>query len=139
MVDPAKETVIIVHGTFVNHDPVERGRYEPVDGRPGGEPFPANLDAALQARGSQARCWAHCSESNPIFEWWSGDNHWVSRTMAAANLGKYAADLQRQGWRCHIVAHSHGGNVVTEALPQIVASTESNGPPGTSSRWVHRS
>jgi hypothetical protein len=52
MADPAKETVIIVHGTFVNHDPVERGWYEPVDGRPGGEPFPAKLDAALQARGS---------------------------------------------------------------------------------------
>jgi uncharacterized BrkB/YihY/UPF0761 family membrane protein len=131
MPEPARETVIIVHGTFAAQDSVKRGWYEPVDGRPGGEPFPTKLDAALQARGSQARCWAHCTEGNRLFEWWPGENSWIARTRAAASLGKYVADLQAQGWRCHIVAHSHGGNVLFGALPQIVAAAQAHGHPGT--------
>jgi uncharacterized membrane protein len=134
MADSAKETVIIVHGTSVDYDPMKRGWYEPVDGRPGGEPFPAKLDAALQARGSQARCWAHCSDGNRIFEWWPGANNWVARTSAGAKLADYVASLQKQGWRCHILAHSHGGNVVVEALPQIpqiLAKAESHKLLGT--------
>src|SRR5262245_36835209 len=112
---PPKETVIIVHGTFAAPDPAKRRWYEPVDDRPGDEPFTAKLDAALQERGSAVRCWAHCTNGNPIFQW-SGKNSWIDRTHAAAAL--------------NIVAHSHGGNVVVEALPQIAAPSPSQ-PPGT--------
>jgi hypothetical protein len=52
----------------------------------------------------------------------------VARTNAAAALRDYVAALQKQGWRCHIVAHSHGGNVVAEALGNPAA--RSDAPPG---------
>ena len=45
-------------------------------------------------------------------------------------LGDYVAKLRNEGWRCHIVAHSHGGNVLVEALPQITAPPGSNLPLG---------
>src|SRR5215469_12366131 len=130
MPEPAKETVIIVHGTWAAPDPVKRRWYEPVDGRPGGEPFTTKLDAALQERGSPARCWAHCTQGNQIFHW-SGDNSWIARTHAAVALADYVAKLRKEGWRCHIVAHSHGGNVAMEALPQIIAAPGPNEPPYT--------
>jgi hypothetical protein len=38
--------------------------------------------------------------------------------------------LQKDGWRCHIIAHSHGRNVVLEALPQITAAVPSNSASG---------
>jgi hypothetical protein len=132
MEEPPKETVIIVHGTWAAPEPGKRKWYQPIDDRLGGEPFTAKLDAALQQRGSPARCWAHCTGGNPIFQW-SGENSWIARTQAASLLGNYVAKLQSQGWRCHIVAHSHGGNVVVEALPQIITASDSNKP---SSRLV---
>jgi len=125
MPESVKETVIIVHGTWAAPDPERRRWYEPVDGRPGGEPFPAKLDAALRERGSAAQCWAHCSQGDPIFQWWPGDNSWIARTRAASALASYLTKLRSEGWRCHIVAHSHGGNVLLEALPQINVSPRS--------------
>ncbi|MGJ5082428.1 hypothetical protein [Bradyrhizobium sp. HKCCYLS3013] len=119
----ADETVIIVHGTWAAPEPdqfAKRRWYEPVDGRPGDEPFTAKLNAALEERGSPARCWAHCPQGDKVLQW-SGENSWVARTQAATSLGKYVAKLQKEGWRCHIVAHSHGGNVLIEALPQIMS------------------
>ncbi len=121
MADSVKETVIIVHGTWAIPDPAKRRWYEPVDGRPEGEPFTTKLDTALRERGSPARCWAHCTDGNSIFQWWPGENSWIARTRAASALGDYVAKLQKMGWRCHVVAHSHGGNVLLEALPAIVA------------------
>jgi hypothetical protein len=118
MEEAAKETVIIVHGTWAALEPAKRRWYEPVNGRPGSDSFSAKLDASLGERGSPARCWAHCSEGNPIFHW-SGDNSWIARTHAASALADYLTKLRNEGWRYHIVAHSHGGNVLLEALPQI--------------------
>jgi hypothetical protein len=89
MPEPPKETVIIVHGTWATPDPAKRKWYQAADGRPGGEPFTAKLDAALEERGSAARCWAHCTRGNPIFQWWPGENSWIARTRAAANLANY--------------------------------------------------
>ena len=130
MPEPAKETVIIVHGTWAAPGPGESRWYQPVDGVPrAAEGFVSKLDAALQERGSAARCWAHCTERNPFFQW-SGENSWIARTLAAVALADYVAKLRKEGWRCHIVAHSHGGNVVVEALPQI-ATPSPNQPPGT--------
>ena len=127
----ANETVIIVHGTWAAPDPAERKWYQPIDGRPCGEPFVARLDAALQARGSSARCWAHCppgDQCDPGFHW-SGENNWIDRTLAASALADYVAKLRSDGWHCHIVAHSHGGNVLVEALPHL-ATLDSGKPQG---------
>jgi hypothetical protein len=127
MSESAKETVIIVHGTWAAPAPGVIRWYQPADGVPT-EGFIARLNAALQRRGSAARCWAHCTEGAKIF-YWSGENSWVARTQAAAALGDYVAKLRKEGWCCHIVAHSHGGNVVLEALPQITTAI-SNASPG---------
>src|SRR5262245_40667233 len=125
-----KQTVIIVHGTWAAPEPASNRWYQRIDGGDSAAGFAAKLDTALQKRGSQARCWAHCPAGHLIFQW-SGENNWVARTRAASALGDYVAKLRKDGWRCHIVAHSHGGNVVVEALPQIVAASSPNETPGT--------
>jgi hypothetical protein len=106
MSEPRKETVIIVHGTFAR----EGKWYRP----PAGD-FVVKLNAALQERGSPARCWAHCRDEAKIFSW-SGENNWRYRVKAAYELAKHIKDAQDHGWLCHVVAHSHGGNVVVDAL-----------------------
>src|SRR5215470_4899206 len=117
----AKETVIIVHGTYAALKSGVSRWYQPVEGLPATEGFIAKLNDALQKRGSAARCWAHCRQGEQGFHW-SGDNSWVARTQAAAELRSYVLNLRNEGWCCHIVAHSHGGNVVLEALPQITTA-----------------
>jgi hypothetical protein len=126
----AKETVIIVHGTWAAPEAGKVRWYQPTDGAPAAEGFIPKLNAALQERASPARCWAHCAQSEQIFYWSRGENSWITRTHAASALGSYVAKLRNEGWRCHIVAHSHGGNVVIEALPQITAASGSNLPLG---------
>jgi hypothetical protein len=128
MGDPAKETVIIVHGTWAAPKPDKAQWYQPIDGGGAAEGFVSKLNTALQERISPAQCWAHCANGNPIFEW-SGENDWIARTRAASALADYVAKLRNEGWRCHIVAHSHGGNVVVEALPQILAAPMSSESP----------
>jgi hypothetical protein len=129
MDQPIKETVIVVHGTWAAPDPQKAQWYQHFDAEQALGFFVGKLDAALQERGSPARCWAHCGDGGEIFHW-SGENSWLDRTKAAAALGDYVAKLQHQGWRCHIVAHSHGGNVVVEALPQIAAAPDTDRSPG---------
>jgi hypothetical protein len=124
MEEAAKETVIIVHGTYAAPKPGVRRWYEPAEGVPATE-FIIKLNDALQKRGSAARCWAHCSQGNQDFHW-SGENSWIDRTRAASELGNYVLNLRKEGWLCHIVAHSHGGNVVLEALPQITSALSSS-------------
>jgi hypothetical protein len=123
----AKETVIIVHGTNAAPDGAAPRWYQPGGGTQEG--FVHKLDAALAKRGSKARCWAHWAKGTEIF-WWSGHNSWIERTKGAAKLANYVAALRNEGWRCHIVAHSHGGNVLSEALPQITAPATSAAPLG---------
>jgi hypothetical protein len=113
-----KETVVIVHGTWAAPEPGTSCWYRPVVGA---QSFTAKLDAMLQERGSPARCWAHCSQGDEIFQW-SGANNWVDRTHAAFALGNYITKLQNNGWKCHIVAHSHGGNIVAEAMSQLMTT-----------------
>lgn len=111
---PKKRTVVLIHGTFAAPDPKKGVQwYEP------GSAFCQQLDQRLEAAGSQARCWAHlgdaASPTNAVFTW-SGENTWVARVDGARKLERYLAKLIEAGWLCHIVAHSHGGNVVIEAL-----------------------
>src|ERR1700730_6295153 len=121
-----KQTVIIVHGTFAAAKPGERQWYHRAE-KDHIEGFTAKLDAALAKRGSSARCWAHFETGDEEAFQWSGDNSWIARTRAAHSLADYVTRLRGDGWRCHIVAHSHGGNVVVEALPQICRRAHFNG------------
>ena len=117
----AKETVLIVHGTFSG----------PVEGKPRwyepGSEFCRRLDERLAARGSPARCWAHLDECgdelrrraarSTAYYSWSGNNSWIDRSAAAKQFWDEIEYLAREKeWTCHVVAHSHGGNVVLEAL-----------------------
>jgi hypothetical protein len=128
MHDQTKETVIIVHGTFAAPKEGKFQWYQPSDSALP-DSFVARLNAALQKRGSAARCWAHCPKLEKHF-FWSGKNSWVDRTAGATKLVDEVTKLQKDGWRCHIIAHSHGRNVVLEALPQITAAVPSNSASG---------
>src|SRR5262249_48740676 len=113
-----KETVIIVHGTWAAPKPDKAPWYQRIEGPLANRGFVSKLDAALDQRGSPARCWAHCGAGDQVFHW-SGDNSWIARSHAASELMDYVVKLGNEGWRCHLVAHSHGGNVVVEALARI--------------------
>jgi hypothetical protein len=80
--------------------------------------FATKLDEALAKRGSNARWWALCTNEQDLFGW-SGANTRIDRSHASAALANYISNLQLDGWQCHVVAHSHGGNVLMGALPLI--------------------
>ncbi|MHC2718269.1 lipase family protein [Bradyrhizobium diazoefficiens] len=127
MGDSPKETVIIVHGTWAAPKAGKAQWYQPSALV---ESFVAKLNVALKERGSAARCWEHCADGDSFFHWSPGENSWIARTQAASALADYVNNLRKEGWSCHIIAHSHGGNVVIEALPQIIAASEPNGSLG---------
>jgi hypothetical protein len=129
MEKPIKETVVIVHGTWAKFNPEILQWYQRPIHTDSSEGFVGKLNAALEQRGSAAQCWSHCTEGREIFHW-TGDNSWIARTAAAYELAAYVAKLQSQGWCCHIVAHSHGGNVVVEALPLLLDSQHAKAPLG---------
>jgi hypothetical protein len=118
-----KETVIVVHGTWAEPRQGQNPWYYWDSSDPNG--FVSKLDTALRERGSPARCWAHWPQYR-AFQW-SGENSWIARTQAASALVEYVGKLCADGWRCHIVAHSHGGNVVLEALPQLLNNLDQLG------------
>jgi hypothetical protein len=107
---PARETIIVVHGTFAGN-PSGPG---PAWYAPGGS-FCNALDAELAARQSKARCWAHLQPNEEHFRW-DGANEWLSRLKAGERLQQQIKRLQADGWLVHLVAHSHGGNVVLNAV-----------------------
>lgn len=113
--DQRRETIILVHGTFAAPSPDSKQWFE------AGSDFVRALDAHLQRAGANARCWAHLETGEREF-FWTGANSWVDRTLAARDLADYIRRLSPQ-WRCHLIAHSHGGNVCREAL-RILDATQ---------------
>ncbi len=106
-----RETIILIHGTFSQPKPNEYKWYQPRSS------FCEKLDAQLSELGSHARCWAHLTNENQNgYFYWTGENTMEARTKAAKLLADYVIDLVRDGWQCHIVAHSHGGNILLQAL-----------------------
>jgi hypothetical protein len=102
----AHTPIILVHGTFAGPKEGSRQWYEP------DSDFCRALDKALEKRGVHARCWAGI-EPLEYFHWGPGTNDWLDRAEAAKRLRDYLHN--RQG-RCHVVAHSHGGNLLLDAL-----------------------
>jgi hypothetical protein len=117
------DTVIVVHGTFAAPKDVAldqpRGDANIQEWyRPNGS-FCRLLDDCLAKLGVPMRTWKHLDEGHEQFFFWSGDNSWQARAHAAEQLANYIRRLAARGWRSHIVAHSHGGNVVVEALMRL--------------------
>lgn len=106
--EPDKETILLVHGTFAAPKPGIAQWYQPQSD------FCQALDAAMACGGSSARCWHHLAPGEGVFHW-DGQNNWFSRMRAAQALAAEVLRLRTLGWRCHIVTHSHGGNVALEA------------------------
>jgi hypothetical protein len=122
---PAREIVLVVHGTYANprypEHPTASSWWSPRGS------FGQLLDAALARRGSAARCdlpfdeWLRIGtrdQLRPRWYGWSGANSEVERRRGAFDLARVLRDCQadpRIG-KIHLVAHSHGGNVVRRAL-----------------------
>lgn len=106
-----RETVLVIHGTFANKLEAAPNWWQ----RDGD--FCKNLDDSLLKRGSPARCWAHVNGEENVFAW-TGDNLERERRIGGEGLAKQIEDLEarRDIDRYHIIAHSHGGNVVLHAL-----------------------
>jgi pimeloyl-ACP methyl ester carboxylesterase len=107
----SRETVLLIHGTFANR---------PASWWLPGNDFCRKLDSALLQRKSRARCWAHIGSLKDVFAW-TGNNLEAERRIAGDRLAKDIADLETSPdiHRYHIVAHSHGGNVVLYALRSL--------------------
>jgi len=119
----AKETIILVHGTWAAPTATTQHWYRPIEEADTKQSFVAKLDAALERIGSPARCWAHCRQpahTSTTKRWvpfhWTGENNWLARSGAAGQLAREIDNLTDEGWRCHVIAHSHGGNILLEAL-----------------------
>ncbi|NPT53822.1 lipase family protein [Paraburkholderia elongata] len=104
-----RHTVILVHGTFAAPKEGVVQWYQR------GSEFCKALDRSLETLHSNPRCWSHLPDDGAVFHW-DGRNDWLSRLFAAKALAREVRDLKDAGWHCHIVAHSHGGNVALEAF-----------------------
>ena len=111
----AKETIILVHGTFAAPKPGIRQWYQRHSNDDEVTSFITMLERGLTELGSPAKCWAHSPNKDESF-CWSGGNEWIDRHEAAMQLAELIERLARDDWYVHIVAHSHGGNVAMDAL-----------------------
>jgi hypothetical protein len=127
------EVVLVVHGSFANplRDSTNDGGT--LEWWESSGSFSKALDVALERRGARARCGAPLESRldlwrregvGSVWRGWSGDNSEVERRRGAYDLANHIRFLHRHPdvSRIHIVAHSHGGNVVRRALRYL------NGP-----------
>lgn len=106
-----KQTIVVVHGTFSAPSAEAPKWWQPN----ATDAFIPKLNSALERRGAHVRCWSNCGETSTFFQW-TGHNNWLDRTHAAAALVSYLTELAKEGWTCHLIGHSHGGNVIADAL-----------------------
>jgi hypothetical protein len=105
--DELGDSVILVHGTFDGPEPGVVKWYQP------GSDFCVALDRAFEKDGLSARCWSCLRDPVDYFHWGPGENTWLARADAAQRLRWL---LHREERIYHVVAHSHGGNIVLDAL-----------------------
>jgi len=115
------ELVLVIHGTFASNATWWQS----------GSSFCTKLEAALNHRDLNAACWmkvAHDAKDendavrNSYYYFrWSGLNDHHARLSAGEDLAFFISHRARIGSfsKIHIVAHSHGGNVLLEALDFI--------------------
>src|SRR5882757_1823960 len=113
---PLTEPVLLIHGTFANK--FKAGKLE--WWQPGST-FCSDLDAALASQGSAARCWMKRGGENLAPFAWTGENLESARRGGARALAEIIAQLEHDPnvRRYHLIAHSHGGNVVSLAMQEL--------------------
>ena len=117
-----KTVTLIIHGTFAAGETWWRL------GEGNNTTFADRLEVALAKRGLQGSVWKpvlDCGFKYDAFSW-SGENRHKARQTGArkliASLKLMADQCEAEGrgrLRVNLVAHSHGGNVVLEALRQL--------------------
>ncbi len=117
-----KRLVVVVHGTFA----AQENWWKP--GSPRDSTFADKLEAALARRGLVGTVWAPAAEAglDPDAFGWKGENRHGARVEGGRRLaGALAEAARRLGATAEdpltvdLVAHSHGGNVVLEALGRL--------------------
>lgn len=122
--EPVAETVLLVHGTWAN---VASGA--PVWWQAGSD-FCSRMNQALEKNGCPARCWADVGlilPDRPKIFAWTGANRESDRLAAGHALEDTLRWFERSQIRYHLVAHSHGGNVVLHALKNLPSDPKNLG------------
>ena len=106
-----RETIVLVHGTFANPErhPGSTLWYMRESW------FCRQVDALISSSDSSARCWRHLSSGGRVFTW-EGDNTWHARARASERLRAHLLDLYNSNYVVHVVGHSHGGNIIRDAV-----------------------
>jgi pimeloyl-ACP methyl ester carboxylesterase len=110
------EPILLIHGTDAN-----RRTGDGADWWHPGSDFCHDLDALLQKRSAPARCWANLGIRKDPFAW-TGTNSEEARQKAGKALAAILDALERDDnvKLYHVVGHSHGGNVIVNALSTML-------------------
>ena len=103
MPEDKPDLIILVHGTFANSNDDVGSRWWQ-----SGSDFSQALNKRLEGK-------ARCAGPSEVFHW-SGKNSETERRMASHSLAHRFLELEREGQPYHVIAHSHGGNVLLSAL-----------------------
>ena len=106
------EPVLLIHGTFAN----ERSN-EKLNWWEHNSDFCHQLDELFQEERVAARCWANIGTTFA----WTGKNSELDRREAGRALAAQLTALEDDNGteRYHLIGHSHGGNVILNALCQL--------------------
>lgn len=106
--------IFLIHGTWGKD---ERGWYRPSADNSN---FAHKLAARFKDTALEGAIWHDIElwSGSEVFEWECGNTH-EDRMRAARNLAERLGDIRLHypKARFHLIAHSHGGNVVLAALP----------------------
>jgi hypothetical protein len=103
MSEEKPDLIILVHGTFAAL-PEDKGDAW----WQSGSDFWNKLNARLAGK-------ARCTGPGEVFHW-TGENLESDRRAASHQLADLFEDLEQKGQPYHVIAHSHGGNVLLSAL-----------------------
>lgn len=103
MPEDKPDLIILVHGTFANSNDDVGSRWWQSE-----SPFSKALNKRLEGK-------ARCAGPGDVFHW-SGENLETDRRLASLKLADRFEELEELGQPYHVIAHSHGGNVLLSAI-----------------------